>query len=583
MQSHLEDSPLGHRSPGSSKRGKKRSLHMIEADLMHCGNQSIESHSKELMFYDPGPSHETPVVTNHIENHTPFRNFLVPNPSSRAYSAIGTFTIQCASCFKWRIIPTKEKYEQIREKILDEYFVCEHAREWRPAIQCEDPEDISQDGSRVWAIDKPNIAQPPSGWERLLRIRGEGGTKFADVYYAAPSGKKLRSMVEVQRFLVEHPEYARQGVTLSQFSFQAPRPLQENYVRKRPLRLMNSSDGSDLLLQQLLEVEEVNPLSCAATPASSNTVPEKPFPSPPSESEPSTAMPQSEQMKLKDEHATNASFNPLFWTAPHTNKERLVGSPTLPSSVPEKPVFYPNESTPLIYVAPLEPMKLTNEHFAHTSTFNPLTCAATPASPNTFPENPFPSLPSESEPSTAIPQSEQMKQKDEHATNASLGAPTLPSSSLEKPVCYLNESTPLIDVPLSEPTKLTNEHPAHTPPFNPFTWATLPANKELIFGSAPAPLNACCEKPVPFPANEWTLPTSLPPEEIKLKDEHPTNPLFSPLFWVDLPTCKGLTIGAPSSRSITPEEPVSPPNGSTLPVSMKLKDEHLANASSCEL
>ncbi|XP_042468974.1 uncharacterized protein LOC122051767 isoform X7 [Zingiber officinale] len=487
MQSHLEDSPLGHRSPGSSKRGKKRSLHMIEADLMHCGNQSIESHSKELMFYDPGPSHETPVVTNHIENHTPFRNFLVPNPSSRAYSAIGTFTIQCASCFKWRIIPTKEKYEQIREKILDEYFVCEHAREWRPAIQCEDPEDISQDGSRVWAIDKPNIAQPPSGWERLLRIRGEGGTKFADVYYAAPSGKKLRSMVEVQRFLVEHPEYARQGVTLSQFSFQAPRPLQENYVRKRPLRLMNSSDGSDLLLQQLLEVEEVNPLSCAATPASSNTVPEKPFPSPPSESEPSTAMPQSEQMKLKDEHATNASFNPLFWTAPHTNKERLVGSPTLPSSVPEKPVFYPNESTPLIYVAPLEPMKLTNEHFAHTSTFNP------------------------------------------------------------------------------------------------FTWATLPANKELIFGSAPAPLNACCEKPVPFPANEWTLPTSLPPEEIKLKDEHPTNPLFSPLFWVDLPTCKGLTIGAPSSRSITPEEPVSPPNGSTLPVSMKLKDEHLANASSCEL
>ncbi|XP_042474120.1 uncharacterized protein LOC122056294 isoform X2 [Zingiber officinale] len=477
MQSHLEDSPLGHRSPGSSKRGKKRSLHMIEADLMHCRNQSVESHSKELMFYDPGTSHETPVVTNHIENHTPFRNFLVPTPSSRAYSAIGTFTIQCASCFKWRIIPTKEKYEQIREKILDEYFVCEHAREWRPTIQCEDPEDISQDGSRVWAIDKPNIAQPPSGWERLLRIRGEGGTKFADVYYAAPSGKKLRSMVEVQRFLVEHPEYARQGVTLSQFSFQAPRPLQENYVRKRPLRLMNSSDGSDLLLQQLLEVEEVNPLSCAATPASSNTVPEKPFPSPPSESEPSTAMPQSEQMKLKDEHATNASFNPL-------------------------------------------------------------TCAATPASPNTFPENPFPSLPSESEPSTAIPQCEQMKQKDEHATNAS---------------------------------------------FNPSTWATLPANKELIFGSAPAPLNAYCEKPVPFPANEWTLPTSLPPEEIKLKDEHPTNPLFSPLFWVDLPTCKGLTIGAPSSQSITPEEPVSPPNESTLPVSMKLKDEHLANASSCEL
>lgn len=159
---------------------------MIDGDPMYCGNQSIEGHSKELVLYDPGTSgtsNDTPAVINYIENNTPtFRNFLAPNPSNRTYSAIGTFTVQCASCFKWRIIPTKEKYEQIREKILEEYFVCEHAREWRPTIRCEDPEDISQDGSRLWAIDKPNIAQPPSGWERLLRIRGEGGTKFADVY-----------------------------------------------------------------------------------------------------------------------------------------------------------------------------------------------------------------------------------------------------------------------------------------------------------------------------------------------------------------------------------------------------------------
>lgn len=56
--------------------------------------------------------------------------------------------------------------------------------------------------------------------------------------------------------MLEHPEYARQGVTLSQFSFQAPRPLQENYVRKRPVRFMNPCDGSDLLLQRPLEVEE---------------------------------------------------------------------------------------------------------------------------------------------------------------------------------------------------------------------------------------------------------------------------------------------------------------------------------------
>jgi len=40
--------------------------------------------------------------------------------------------------------------------------------------------------------------------------------------------------------LSEHPEYARDGVTLSQFSFQIPKPLQENYVRKRPARLTSS-------------------------------------------------------------------------------------------------------------------------------------------------------------------------------------------------------------------------------------------------------------------------------------------------------------------------------------------------------
>ena len=35
------------------------------------------------------------------------------------------------------------------------------------------------------------------------------------------------------------------GVTLSQFSFQIPKPLQENYVRKRPARVnAGSYDGT---------------------------------------------------------------------------------------------------------------------------------------------------------------------------------------------------------------------------------------------------------------------------------------------------------------------------------------------------
>ncbi|KAL8096730.1 methyl-CpG-binding domain-containing protein 2-like [Apium graveolens] len=179
-------------------------------------------------------------------------NFLTPSQRSQLYNlqnsvsrnlpSVGAFTVQCAKCFKWRLIPSKEKYEEIREHILEQPFVCEAAREWRPEISCDDEPDIRQDGSRLWAIDRPNIAQAPLGWERLLRIRGFGGTKFADVYYVTPSGKRLRSMVEVQRYLLEHPDEA-EGVALSQFSFQIPRPLQENYVKKRTPRIA-FPDGS---------------------------------------------------------------------------------------------------------------------------------------------------------------------------------------------------------------------------------------------------------------------------------------------------------------------------------------------------
>ncbi|XP_020220201.1 methyl-CpG-binding domain-containing protein 2 [Cajanus cajan] len=175
---------------------------------------------------------------------------------SSVLPSVGAFTVQCASCFKWRLIPTKEKYEEIREHILEQPFFCQTAREWRPDVSCDDPEDISQDGSRIWAIDKPNIAQPPAGWQRLLRIRGEGCSKFADIYYVAPSGKRLRSMVEIQKFLTDHPEYTRDGVTMKQFSFQIPKPLQENYVRKRTARLTSSYEVSGPI-----EPAQVSPLA----------------------------------------------------------------------------------------------------------------------------------------------------------------------------------------------------------------------------------------------------------------------------------------------------------------------------------
>ncbi|GAA0156518.1 hypothetical protein Leryth_006711 [Lithospermum erythrorhizon] len=188
-------------------------------------------------------------------DHTP----LAPKSFSRFHSrilpSVGAFTVQCGHCLKWRLIPTKEKYEQIREHISEKPFYCEIAQEWRPEISCDDPTDISQDGSRPWAIDKPNIAQPPPGWERLLRIRGEGGTRFADVYYLTPSGKRLRSIIEVEKYLSQNPQYLEEGVRLSQFSFQIPRPLQENHVRKRPA-LLHDGNGSGASL--FAEPSEVN-------------------------------------------------------------------------------------------------------------------------------------------------------------------------------------------------------------------------------------------------------------------------------------------------------------------------------------
>ncbi|ONK68120.1 uncharacterized protein A4U43_C05F7650 [Asparagus officinalis] len=210
------------RSSKPTKKSRKRALHRAEVDLRSGGDESIGSTSNQLVLYNPGSSNATEdalPLSEHTESYTSsFQNMVASNPSSRVLPSVGAFTVQCANCFKWRLIPTKEKYEEIREHILQRPFTCDEARAWRPDITCDDPADISQDGSRLWAIDKPNIAQPPHGWERQLRIRGEGSTKFADVYYVAPSGKKLRSMVEIQKYLLEASRVCRTwGQTISIF------------------------------------------------------------------------------------------------------------------------------------------------------------------------------------------------------------------------------------------------------------------------------------------------------------------------------------------------------------------------------
>ncbi|KAL8171057.1 hypothetical protein V2J09_022861 [Rumex salicifolius] len=236
----------------SCNASKQLVMHEIKAHVSYkptacdpVSDNRSSSVSKELVLYDPraNVTHESILAPDPLHCHLPVARGSAggSNMPSRVLPSVGAYTVQCAECFKWRLIPTKAKYEEIREYILDQPFVCDAAREWKPDISCDEPPDIQQDGSRLWAIDKPSIAQSPPGWERELRIRGEGGSKFADVgnsdrvlYYIAPSGKKLRSMVEVQKYLLEHPEHIEEGVKTSQFSFQIPKPLQENYVRKRP-------------------------------------------------------------------------------------------------------------------------------------------------------------------------------------------------------------------------------------------------------------------------------------------------------------------------------------------------------------
>ncbi|KAK1353492.1 methyl-CpG-binding domain-containing protein 2 [Heracleum sosnowskyi] len=202
-------------------------------------HQDCDNAQNQIVVYNPAAA--AAAASDDIGSHSS-PTYSLQNQAYKISPNVGAFTVQCSICFKWRLLPSKKKYEEIREHILEQPFVCEAAREWRPEISCDDEPDIRQDGSRLWAIDRPNIAQPPLGWERLLRIRGFGGSRFADVYYITPSGKKLRSTVEIQRYLLEHPGEA-EGVDLSRFSFQTPKPLRKNFVKKGTDHVA-SPDGS---------------------------------------------------------------------------------------------------------------------------------------------------------------------------------------------------------------------------------------------------------------------------------------------------------------------------------------------------
>lgn len=160
-------------------------VHAIDSDDDNRSKDySVEDASKQLVLYNPEITHDK---QSDIEHYTSPRQSSKRSRygSGTILPSIGAYTVQCANCYQWRIVPTKEKYEELRESISQNLFVCARASEWNRELSCDEQGDISQDGSRIWALDKPNIAQPPPGWDREVRLRG-ASDKFADVYVTLP-------------------------------------------------------------------------------------------------------------------------------------------------------------------------------------------------------------------------------------------------------------------------------------------------------------------------------------------------------------------------------------------------------------
>lgn len=74
-------------------------------------------------------------------------------------------------------LPIKKRATIVHVRIIGQVTgsaTCSHQE------SCNDDTDLREDGN--WAIEKQNIARPPIGWERVLKIRGSRRTRFADVY-----------------------------------------------------------------------------------------------------------------------------------------------------------------------------------------------------------------------------------------------------------------------------------------------------------------------------------------------------------------------------------------------------------------
>jgi hypothetical protein len=169
---------------------RKFTISESDDDDYNDKDYSVEDEPNQLVLYEPRTTYRKQrevQFTEPIYHSTPLhqKSPKAKYARSKVLPAIGAYTVQCANCFKWRIVPTKEKYEELRESISQKLFECGRAHEWNRVLSCDEPEDMSQDENLLWALDKPEIPQPPPGWDREVRIRGEGCSKFADVYVTA--------------------------------------------------------------------------------------------------------------------------------------------------------------------------------------------------------------------------------------------------------------------------------------------------------------------------------------------------------------------------------------------------------------
>ncbi|XP_057782617.1 methyl-CpG-binding domain-containing protein 4-like [Salvia miltiorrhiza] len=136
--------------------------------------------------------------------------------STNGITLVDIWSVQCGECFKWRLIPTEEEFEEIRSKFTKDPFVCSK----KPGVSCDDPADIERDDTRTWVIHKPGIPKTPSGFKRRLVMRKDFSKM--DCYYDAANGKRLRASTDVLKFLDKFPKF-KNDVSLADFSFTGPK------------------------------------------------------------------------------------------------------------------------------------------------------------------------------------------------------------------------------------------------------------------------------------------------------------------------------------------------------------------------